>query len=95
MDNWLKALIAAACLVICAFGAYAAWTRWQAAREVQDNRAAMWELLQAPPGDIEKAAATCRRVKVGLGLADGLNWDADTRNAARQIIAICEANRFL
>lgn len=95
MDNWLKALVAAACVVICAGGVYFAWTQWRARQDAQANRAAMWELLQAAPGDTEKATDTCRRVKRGLGLADGLNWDDDTRNAARHLIAICEENRFL
>jgi hypothetical protein len=95
VENWLKALVAAACVVICAGGVYFAWTQWQARRQAEASRAAMWELLQAPPGDTEKATETCRRVKRGLDLAEGLSWDGDTRNSARQIIAICEANRFL
>jgi predicted negative regulator of RcsB-dependent stress response len=95
VDNWLKALVAAACVVICAGGAYFAWSKWQAMRDAEANRAAIWQMLDAAPGDIEKATETCTRIQRNLGYADSLSWDADQRNYARQVIALCQANRFL
>lgn len=95
MPKWLMVLMAAACLVVCAAGANYVWLGWQARRQVEQDRAAIWELLQAQPGDIETATKTCGTVRRNLTLADGLNWDAETRNGARQIIAICETNGFM
>lgn len=44
MDGWLKALIAAACIVVIAGGGYIAWSEWNA--KVMAERAAAIRVVQ-------------------------------------------------
>lgn len=70
MDGWLKALIAAACGVVIAGGAYFAWGEWQAhvnavtyQQSLESSRAELFRLAKAERTDPEKVRSFCRVVR--------------------------------
>ena len=95
MDNWLKGLIALACLVVCAAGGIYIWSAWRESRDAAEHRAAVFEFLEAKPGDIEAATATCKKARRNLDNAVNLGWNEETIATARKMIAVCEGNGFL
>lgn len=77
MDNYLKTLIAAACLVVIAGGGYYGWSEYQKASArsaaVQANdrvRAELFEWAGAKPGEITKVMTYCNDMASSLKPGD-------------------------
>ncbi len=73
MDGWLKILIASACAVIIAGGAFYAWSEWSAHRERQARAERrdgavkeLFELAKAGPNEVDKVREFCKQLKERL-----------------------------
>jgi hypothetical protein len=95
MPKWLMALVAAACLVVCAAGANYVWLAWLEKQQAAEHRTAVFEFLKVDPGDNEAAAKVCKEVKAHMEDAPTLKWNDDTIAYARKMVDLCETNGFL
>ena len=76
MDNWLKALIAAACTVVIAGGAYFGWSEyrsWSAVREVAKQQAYLYNRAISYPGERQKVEAFCDVTLAHIERGDTMN----------------------
>lgn len=91
MGGWLKALIAAACVVIVAGGAYFAWSEYQQGLgETERNRtselarAELFEWAGAKPHEFGKVRAYCADIASRLS-------PGDTASLTRRLVRNCSA----
>ncbi|MBN7763398.1 MULTISPECIES: hypothetical protein [Nitratireductor] len=73
MENWLKALISAACVVVIAGGGYALWGGFSANRQVQQAaeradqaREEIFALAKAEPHQVDQVRFFCESVANGV-----------------------------
>lgn len=73
MDGWLKGLVASACVVIIAGGAFYAWNEWSSARDRQARaerrdgaEKELFNLAKAEPNQVDKVREFCKQLKERL-----------------------------
>lgn len=92
MDNWLKGLVAAACVVVISAGGYyllgqfQSWRAAKADRELTETvRTEIFKLARAAPGDISGARAFCKQI------TERLDSDLKDNSEAHRVSKNCRA----